>query len=257
MKKLILSLLVAVGLIGSASAALVIQTFNYTGSYQSFIVPTGVNSILFDLVGASSGEGSGHWEPGTDGQVVPSLAEALNGISGFEITGSLSVISGETLNVFVGGAGGNDSSNFGNSAAGFNYIDRSQTNSISNSVVPVIPNIPSIPNITSNILVSEIATTPLIGLSGLLGGGTPPHFVISSGGFGGETDIRINGTNSTAIVAFASGGTGNSDAWTPYTSPVNGYATISYNAVPEPSTYALFGIGTIGLLMVLRRKKTA
>jgi hypothetical protein len=29
------------------------------------------------------------------------------------------------------------------------------------------------------------------------------------------------------------------------------------DAVPEPSTYALFGIGAIGLLMVLRRKKTA
>ena len=28
-------------------------------------------------------------------------------------------------------------------------------------------------------------------------------------------------------------------------------------AVPEPSTYALFGIGAMGLLMVLRRKKTA
>ena len=28
-------------------------------------------------------------------------------------------------------------------------------------------------------------------------------------------------------------------------------------AVPEPSTYALFGIGAIGLLMVMRRKKTA
>lgn len=28
-------------------------------------------------------------------------------------------------------------------------------------------------------------------------------------------------------------------------------------AVPEPSTYALFGIGAIGMLMVLRRKKTA
>ena len=27
--------------------------------------------------------------------------------------------------------------------------------------------------------------------------------------------------------------------------------------VPEPSTYALFGLGAIGMLMVLRRKKTA
>lgn len=34
-------------------------------------------------------------------------------------------------------------------------------------------------------------------------------------------------------------------------------AEITSNAVPEPSTYALFGIGTIGLLMVMRRKKTA
>jgi hypothetical protein len=32
---------------------------------------------------------------------------------------------------------------------------------------------------------------------------------------------------------------------------------VSGSAVPEPSTYALFGIGAIGMLMVLRRKKTA
>jgi len=31
----------------------------------------------------------------------------------------------------------------------------------------------------------------------------------------------------------------------------------SSDAVPEPSTYALFGLGTIGMLMVLRRKKTS
>ena len=33
--------------------------------------------------------------------------------------------------------------------------------------------------------------------------------------------------------------------------------TASTGAVPEPSTYALFGIGAIGMLMVMRRKKTA
>ena len=31
----------------------------------------------------------------------------------------------------------------------------------------------------------------------------------------------------------------------------------SLATVPEPTTYALFGIGAIGMLMVLRRKKTA
>jgi hypothetical protein len=32
---------------------------------------------------------------------------------------------------------------------------------------------------------------------------------------------------------------------------------ISSEEVPEPSTYALFGIGAVGLLMVMRRKKAA
>jgi PEP-CTERM motif len=32
---------------------------------------------------------------------------------------------------------------------------------------------------------------------------------------------------------------------------------ISVNTVPEPSTFALFGLGAIGTLMVMRRKKTA
>ena len=33
--------------------------------------------------------------------------------------------------------------------------------------------------------------------------------------------------------------------------------TVITTAVPEPSTYALFGIGAIGMLLVMRRKKTA
>ena len=31
----------------------------------------------------------------------------------------------------------------------------------------------------------------------------------------------------------------------------------STDPIPEPSTYALFGIGAIGMLILLRRKKTA
>jgi hypothetical protein len=48
-----------------------------------------------------------------------------------------------------------------------------------------------------------------------------------------------------------------------YPSNANNYpigfrvAQISANAVPEPSTFALFGLGAVGLLMVIRRKKTA
>ena len=36
----------------------------------------------------------------------------------------------------------------------------------------------------------------------------------------------------------------------------NGYVSLSL-VVPEPSTYALFGLGAIGILIGIRRKKTA
>jgi hypothetical protein len=35
----------------------------------------------------------------------------------------------------------------------------------------------------------------------------------------------------------------------------DGFRVASVGAAPEPSTYALFGIGAIGMLMVLRRRK--
>jgi hypothetical protein len=35
----------------------------------------------------------------------------------------------------------------------------------------------------------------------------------------------------------------------------NGNGYVSLSLVPEPSTYALFGIGTLGMIMVMRRKK--
>jgi PEP-CTERM motif len=38
---------------------------------------------------------------------------------------------------------------------------------------------------------------------------------------------------------------------------INGTEYTEVQAAPEPSTYALFGIGAIGMLMVMRRKKTA
>jgi len=37
--------------------------------------------------------------------------------------------------------------------------------------------------------------------------------------------------------------------------PINSWAVDAI--IPEPSTYALFGIGAIGMLMVMRRKKVA
>jgi len=36
-----------------------------------------------------------------------------------------------------------------------------------------------------------------------------------------------------------------------------GVLSVSASVIPEPSTYALFGIGAIGMLLVMRRQKTA
>ena len=60
-----------------------------------------------------------------------------------------------------------------------------------------------------------------------------------------NTDFRVDGfaANTSNLV------------FTPTT--INGTQYTEVQSVPEPSTYALFGLGGIGVLMVLRRKKTA
>jgi len=42
-----------------------------------------------------------------------------------------------------------------------------------------------------------------------------------------------------------------------YTTQKNWTDSVQASVIPEPSTYALFGLGTIGMLVVMRRKKTA
>ena len=92
MKKTILSLLVAVGLIGSASAQETItNAFSFTGSLQTFTVPLDVNLIQFNIFGASGGD-------------VPSFG-ALGGY-GADVAGTMNVTPGDILNIFVGGLGG-------------------------------------------------------------------------------------------------------------------------------------------------------
>ena len=75
------------------------------------------------------------------------------------------------------------------------------------------------------------------------------------GGYSGWAEFSFNNAEAVlGAVAFATSGditigdTGNG-----MYNPV----VLQDVAVPEPSTYALFGIGTIGMLMVMRRKKTA
>jgi hypothetical protein len=55
------------------------------------------------------------------------------------------------------------------------------------------------------------------------------------------------------LFSTARGNSANPD----YEHTVIGFRVASVEIVPEPSTYALFGLGAIGLLMLMRRKKVA
>lgn len=65
------------------------STFNYTGGVQSFVVPAGITALLIECWGANGGRPSGNTE-----------------CKGGQAKGVLAVTPGETLSIYVGGAGG-------------------------------------------------------------------------------------------------------------------------------------------------------
>jgi len=81
------------------------QTFNYTGAYQTFIVPSGVTSITIEAWGAQGGS---------------TIGGRLGGNGGYS-TGNLSVTPGSTIYVYVGQQGQQtDAANLGYSSNSFN-----------------------------------------------------------------------------------------------------------------------------------------
>lgn len=74
--------------IGFDSCANTTQTFSYTGSVQTFTVPTGVTSISIQAYGAQGGGNTTY----------------LGGQGGYA-SGDLAVTPGQVLNIYVGGAG--------------------------------------------------------------------------------------------------------------------------------------------------------
>ncbi|MHB1836703.1 MAG: glycine-rich protein, partial [Solirubrobacteraceae bacterium] len=84
----------------SASACLTgPQTFSYTGAEACYVVPPGVTRVHVVAAGAPGGAGGEN----VGGSTVP------GGVGGFgaKVTGDLDVTPGQTLYVYVGGAGGN------------------------------------------------------------------------------------------------------------------------------------------------------
>jgi hypothetical protein len=84
------------------------QTFNYTGDVQTFVIPSCVTSITFDVIAASGGAGA----PGCNTALF-----ATGGLGG-RVQGTLPVNGGDTLYIYVGGVGADD--NGSSAAGGFN-----------------------------------------------------------------------------------------------------------------------------------------
>lgn len=68
------------------------QTFNYTGSFQTYTVPANTFALCFQVLGAQ-GRGNAN-------------NRNLGGLGG-EVTGTLAVTPGQVLRIYVGGGGGN------------------------------------------------------------------------------------------------------------------------------------------------------
>ena len=82
----------ATGLVYTYSAPNCTATFSYTGNYKTWTVPAGVTSATIALKGA---EGSGGYG-----------STATYGGKGAVVTGTLSTTPGQSLYIYVGGAGG-------------------------------------------------------------------------------------------------------------------------------------------------------
>jgi hypothetical protein len=93
MKKLYYSLVLGTLCLSGVSKAQTTQTFTYTGSAQTFTVPTCVSEVTITVHGAQGSNGNASTSP------------AGIGGNGAIVTGTYAVSSGDVLNIFVGGAG--------------------------------------------------------------------------------------------------------------------------------------------------------
>ncbi|MBK9729081.1 MAG: HYR domain-containing protein [Saprospiraceae bacterium] len=81
------------------------QTFNYTGAAQTYVVPAGVTSVNIETWGAQGGAGGTSNNPA--------------GLGGYA-SGTLAVVPGQVLNIYVGGQGTSFNGADANNAGGFN-----------------------------------------------------------------------------------------------------------------------------------------
>ena len=182
------------------------QTFNYTGSVQTFTVPACVTSLTVDVSGAKGGASGGN---------------------GGRVQGAMSVTPGEVLNIYVGGMGG---AHVTNSAGGYNGGGTGGTCSVQYAGA-------------GGGGASDIRRTPYtlndrIVVGGGGGGSHPINSTNNGGAGGGLTGGNVIGNGNTCMSQWATGGSqttgGSSSTWSG--------TCCSFTVVPGGS----FGIGGNG-----------
>src|SRR5580658_7979811 len=94
MKKIYLTLLSVIFFYCGQVFAQTTVTFNYTGAMQTWVVPPCVTQITVSLLGGGGGTGG----------ETSNSSQDIGGFGG-EVIGVLPVVTGTTLDIFVGGAG--------------------------------------------------------------------------------------------------------------------------------------------------------
>ena len=180
------------------AAAVVAQTFSYTGAAQTFIVPETICGLTIEAFGAQGGTGTG--AVASDVFIDGTPAATAGGLGG-HTTATISVTSGEVLTVNVGGKGGDGTAT---ASVLTNGDDPAQANATAGGGVP--------------------------GFNGGGSGGTGTIEVttpsdafdqaaiaaaVASGGGGGASDVRQGGTGveHRVVVAGGGGGGGGYSAW--------------------------------------------
>lgn len=209
-KKIIFTFLILLSLFNGYSQQSV--TFNYTGSVQTWTVPTCVYTIQVDVRGAKGG--------------------GTNGGNGARVQATLNVSPGDILNIYVGGSGtcGNNSGGWNGGGTGFaSNNGNTSWNSCGGGGASDI-------RINGTALSNRIIVA---GAGGGKGGGPNNTGTGACGGAGGNTSGQVGCTANPGAAPWGQGGLGGSQT-------TGGNGGTPWLGTPPGGSPGLLGIGGMG-----------
>ena len=249
MKKTILSTLIAIGLIGSASAQVQDDFSNtdYSNNWNT-LLPFN-HQIIYDWTShdvVSSASQSGGYVTLTGGATLDSKLSFTSPYIFSGVFDQTSNPGGRTM-IHLRGDGSSTDSSFGQPLGGIQLFFFGDPGNSANWKCDISQD-------------GTFVTETYRDNSFTLSHDAQTSFSIID--YGTSMDVTINGVLvSQSILSTNDMSVGGHVSISSQWSDVGGtglqVSALSIQAVPEPSTYALFGIGAIVILTILRRKKTA